>query len=181
MLVEPRELSRQGSRTKVYRCRLRRDRWVRSIHRSETAPPAISGPHAEAIGTRFSTSRNRPDKRVAREVLGRQMSERSKQLALAVLAAVENKEPIELENLPASPFRFPPFQPPAPNPGRLRPKERSQPHDNPGGARQRDSREFGPEVERRRGDRVNSSGRARHRRTDLCGLDTVASPCESRG
>ena len=61
-------------------------------------------------------------------------------------------------------FRFRPFQLLEANPGRLRPIERSQPLDNPGGARQRDGREFGPEMGRRRAERVNRSGRARRRR-----------------
>ena len=63
-------------------------------------------------------------------------------------------------------FRCWPFQLFEANPGRLRPKERSQPLDNPGGARQRDGREFGPEMGRRRAERVNRASRARRRERD---------------
>lgn len=63
------------------------------------------------------------------------------------------------------------------NPGRLRPKERSQPHDNPDAVRQRDSREFGPETGRWRATSVNRSSRARGRVRDSHCRQNVANPC----
>ena len=60
-------------------------------------------------------------------------------------------------------FDFRRFNSPKPTPVGCDRLRRSQPLDNPGRARQRDDREFGPEMGRRRADRVNRSGRARRR------------------
>ena len=80
-----------------------------------------------------------------------------------------------------SPFRYRPLQLSEANPGRLRPKERSQPLDNPGVERQRDGREFGPQLGRRWAERVNRSGRARLPERDSKRRRIFANPGKSRG
>jgi hypothetical protein len=79
-----------------------------------------------------------------------------------------------------STFRFFPVELSEANPGRLRPKARATPY-NPGRARQRDGREFGAEMERRRAERVNTTGRARRRERDTGRVESVANPCDSWG
>ncbi len=53
--------------------------------------------------------------------------------------------------------------------------------DNPGGARQRDGREFGTKMEHRRAARVNTSNRARYQTRDSSVVGIVANPCDYWG